>query len=210
MTPYLQPIFADRDGLRLVGWELLCRPRPPGGGPAEWAVRGAALAGFVRAGLPGTLFLNLRPGEAADPVLGPRLLELAGRAGLPPRRLAVELPEGEAGAVCAVPGLRRAGVRVFLDDLGAAASPFRLLLGLGGRVDGLKVERAGAWPAPLLRGLLGLAGALGAVVVAEGVETGRQLSRLKELGFTHFQGYYLGRPLPLGLLEALRYGCRPA
>jgi EAL domain-containing protein (putative c-di-GMP-specific phosphodiesterase class I) len=49
----------------------------------------------------------------------------------------------------------------------------------------------------LIRGLAAMAGDLGVVVVAEGVETVRERDRLLELGVEHGQGYLFGKPQPL-------------
>jgi EAL domain-containing protein (putative c-di-GMP-specific phosphodiesterase class I) len=41
-----------------------------------------------------------------------------------------------------------------------------------------------------------MASGLGLTVVAEGVETSKQLARLRTLGCSRAQGYYFSRPLP--------------
>jgi EAL domain-containing protein (putative c-di-GMP-specific phosphodiesterase class I) len=48
--------------------------------------------------------------------------------------------------------------------------------------------------------------ALGLGVVAEGIETPLQLSRLRELGCDRGQGYLFGRPRPASLIESERLG----
>jgi EAL domain-containing protein (putative c-di-GMP-specific phosphodiesterase class I) len=48
----------------------------------------------------------------------------------------------------------------------------------------------------ILESTIQLAHALGAVVVAEGVETEAQLQRLASLGCDSAQGYLIGRPAP--------------
>ncbi|CAB4880924.1 unannotated protein [freshwater metagenome] len=44
------------------------------------------------------------------------------------------------------------------------------------------------------------------MVVAEGVETPLQLTRLREVGCHRAQGYLFGRPRPAALIEAERAG----
>ena len=43
-------------------------------------------------------------------------------------------------------------------------------------------------------------------VVAEGVETKKQLDRLSETGCDYVQGYYFAKPMPVGDFERLMRG----
>jgi len=47
-----------------------------------------------------------------------------------------------------------------------------------------------------------LSAAIGAAVVAEGIETEAEAATLLDLGYTHGQGYLLGRPMPIEDLTA--------
>jgi EAL domain-containing protein (putative c-di-GMP-specific phosphodiesterase class I) len=53
-------------------------------------------------------------------------------------------------------------------------------------------------PQPIVPAIIAIALSLGAVVVAEGVETERQRQALLELGCRKMQGYLFSRPLPAG------------
>jgi EAL domain-containing protein (putative c-di-GMP-specific phosphodiesterase class I) len=95
--------------------------------------------------------------------------------------------------------LRRRGLRLAVDDAGAGYASLRHVLEL--RPDLLKVDRS------LIHGLAGdaarraavssfvtLARDLGALIVAEGVETPEDLDAARALGIDAAQGYLLGRP----------------
>ena len=96
-------------------------------------------------------------------------------------------------------GLRRRGLRVSVDDTGAGYASFRHVLEL--KPDSIKIDRS--WLAeidrdPARRALCtaarSLAASLGAVVIAEGIETESQLDAVTRLGISHIQGYLLARP----------------
>ena len=48
----------------------------------------------------------------------------------------------------------------------------------------------------ILRSVITMANELGLQVIAEGVETERQLESLSCMGCSRFQGYYFSRPVP--------------
>ena len=52
--------------------------------------------------------------------------------------------------------------------------------------------------AAVIRVVADLGRRLGVTIVAEGVETQEQLDRIREEGCTEVQGYFFGRPVPLG------------
>ena len=77
-------------------------------------------------------------------------------------------------------------------------------------VDLVKIDKSfidevgsGAGESPLPLAILGLGGALGMAVVAEGVETACQWDRLREMGYELGQGFFLARPMPPGEVERL-------
>jgi EAL domain-containing protein (putative c-di-GMP-specific phosphodiesterase class I) len=154
-----------------------------------------------------SLFINFSPAVVYDPEVCLQTTFAACReAGLDPARLVFEVTESEAfpdlsvlGAVLA--RYRREGMRVALDDLGAGHTSLLYLEAL--RPDLVKLDRG------LIRGIhdhdprAALVGALiryahdlGVQVVAEGIETERELRQCVRLGADAGQGYLLGRPEP--------------
>ncbi|HEY8301890.1 MAG TPA: EAL domain-containing protein [Jatrophihabitans sp.] len=131
-----------------------------------------------------------------------RLTELLASSPVHPSRLVVEVSEQDAlddadsGATLAL--LRESGVRIAIDDFGIGYSNLARLEAL--RPDILKLDRS--FVAPLASGLRGvllgrvveLAHDLGAIVVAEGVETEVQREILAELGCDALQGFLIAPP----------------
>jgi diguanylate cyclase (GGDEF)-like protein/PAS domain S-box-containing protein len=97
--------------------------------------------------------------------------------------------------------LREAGVRVFMDDFGTGYSGLSRIAHLP--LDALKIDRAfiagmtmSAEAMAIVSAIVNLTKALGIFVVAEGVETEEQASRLHAMGCDEAQGYLFSRPLP--------------
>lgn len=98
-------------------------------------------------------------------------------------------------------GLRALGVRVQIDDFGTGHSSLAFLHRFP--VDVLKIDRAfitrlgsDAVSASVVKTVVLLAQALGAGVVAEGIETDLHRSHLLHLGCPLGQGYLFSKPLP--------------
>jgi diguanylate cyclase (GGDEF)-like protein/PAS domain S-box-containing protein len=149
--------------------------------------------------------VNLSARQLADPDLLGGAERALRRAGLDPGSLWLEITEsilmdceGVTGEV--LEGLRRLGIRTGLDDFGTGYSSLSCLASFP--MDFLKLDRSvisGIESDPrklaVARAVLTLAHALGAQVVAEGVETGAQLEQVRELGFDLGQGYHLWSPV---------------
>jgi len=132
------------------------------------------------------------------------LADVCGRHGLPLNRLILEIVEQQKYTdperfFQAVDRLRRAGVRVALDDIGLGYSNYRMLIEL--HPDFFKIDRyfvTGSSQKPNARAAIEsivlLADRLGAQVIAEGIETEDDLNTVRELGIRMAQGYYLAPP----------------
>jgi diguanylate cyclase (GGDEF)-like protein len=159
-----------------------------------------------------SLSVNLDGDTLADPTFAEFAVSLlAGR--MSARRLAVEvlesgLIEHDESALETLRQLRAAGVRVAVDDFGAGYASLVRLQAL--EPDVVKIDRSltatltAQAPTPLLAGVAQLAHQIGAMVVAEGVETQVQLEAAVAAGCDAVQGFLLGRPTtPAGCREFL-------
>ena len=99
--------------------------------------------------------------------------------------------------------LRERGLRIGVDDAGAGYSSFRHILLL--RPDMIKLDRSlvsricvETDKYLLTEALVSFAGKSGESIIAEGVESQEELEALSYLGVTKIQGFYLGKPQPVG------------
>ncbi|MBX7184248.1 MAG: GGDEF domain-containing protein [Vicinamibacteria bacterium] len=221
-TSFFQPVVSLSEG-RAIGFEALlrlptdCVLSGPGaafasatGSPWLIDLEIAALESHLRAAveLPeGRLFLNLSPTALLDPRF--RAGGLAGRirkAGLSPEQVVVEISEIENVGdpevfAAAIRPLRDEHFQLAIDDFGAGFANVRLLVELGPEF--VKIDRAlvtGAWQHPRKRVFLETLGSLGlrvnCSVIAEGVETERDLATVRACGIRVVQGYFTGCPAP--------------
>ena len=221
-----QPIV-HLDSGSLAGVEALCR-FTDGRSPEYWfseferlgsaADLDLAIIEQALADLPhlpeGYLSVNLSPSTLRDP----RLTDLLLSPGVPAHRLVVEVTEHarvadylEAQRV--LQALRKAGVRVAVDDAGAGYSTFRHILQL--RPDIIKMDQSitrdiDTDPArrALATALVIFAGEVGAVVVAEGAETDPELHALRDAGIDRAQGFAISAAQSLPLAP-IAYRPRP-
>lgn len=127
-------------------------------------------------------------------------------ARLSPDYLDVELTEGtlvsDLGETRgALERLREIGVTVSLDDFGTGYSSLGYLTSLP--IDTLKIDRsfvvdglADSDGIAVSSAIIGLAKTLGMEVLAEGVDSEKQLADLHELGCDNIQGFLISKPLP--------------
>jgi EAL domain-containing protein (putative c-di-GMP-specific phosphodiesterase class I) len=158
------------------------------------------------------LFLNLDLVGQPNPEAVPAELEaLLAAASVAPSSVAVEFLEarlddvGRFGALAA--GLRERGFLVVLDDVGAGHSNLdRIPLF---QPDVIKVDRSlitdvdkDYYKQETLKSLVGLSRRIGALVVAEGIETEGEAITALELGADLLQGFFLSRPQAVTAFDA--------
>jgi EAL domain-containing protein (putative c-di-GMP-specific phosphodiesterase class I) len=160
------------------------------------------------------LFFNTHPHERLDASLL-RSLEVL-RESASDRCLVLEVHEGAVSAPASMHefrnGLRDLGIGLAYDDFGAGQS--RLLELTRTPPDYLKFDRSllsdiAAAPAAqrsLIRTLLNVCAELSIATVAEGLEDKAAVDTCRELGFTHFQGYYFSRPVAASAIGNVRMG----
>ncbi len=168
----------------------------------------AAIEGAVKAGLLETdarLSINFLPNAVYSPLACIQLtLRTAAACGLPTDRLIFEFTENEEmGDPTHVAGIiesyKTMGFGTALDDFGAGHAGLSLLARF--QPDMLKLDME------LIRGvedsrprrtivesLVGMAGALGLTLIAEGVETEAELAVLAAMGVRYVQGFLFAEP----------------
>jgi diguanylate cyclase (GGDEF)-like protein/PAS domain S-box-containing protein len=163
--------------------------------------------------LPLQVAVNLSPAQFTHGDLVGLVHSILLETGLAPGRLELEITEGvliedfERG-LALLRRLKALGVRVSMDDFGSGYSSLSYLQAFP--FDKIKIDRAfvinlGHNPqsAAIIRAVIGLGHGLGMSIVAEGVETQEQLGFLADEGCDSVQGYFIGKPAPIGQHTAL-------
>jgi diguanylate cyclase (GGDEF)-like protein len=148
---------------------------------------------------PGYVSVNLSAIQVSDPAFAATLARILRSTGLPPSHLVLEVTEtarlDQDVATATLRRVRAAGVRLAIDDFGTgfaaliqlARMPFDLV-----KIDRSFVATIGSDPRAesLVAGIVDLARRLDVEVVAEGIENGIQLARLRGAGCTYGQGFH--------------------
>lgn len=151
------------------------------------------------------LFLNALPASLLDPGFRESLLaELPD--GYPITRGDIVLDIGDMNSIedyeafgTEVTDLRSRGFRMSLDDVGRGASTLENISEVGPdfiKIDNSLVRNIDKNPIKqeIVRSLCHAAGAIGAVVIAEGIETPEERETVMRCGASHGQGYLFYRP----------------
>lgn len=215
---HYQPIVAWPHR-HVVGHEVLLRTVGPFDGPLE--LFQAAMSDGVHPQLDrtclesairttplrrsGTLFVNCLPSTLAEQRLTPgELLSWLGNQGMEPGRVVLEVTEYELvedvdALADAVGALKAAGIAVAADDCGEGHGTFILAAAVRPtyvKVDRRVIQTECADSSGLLDEITTFCASIGAVPVAEGVETPEQAECLGKAGFVLMQGHFFGRAKP--------------
>ncbi len=163
--------------------------------------------------MPLQIAVNLSPAQFMHGDLVGLVHSILLETGLAPGRLELEITEGVLiedfdRGLALLRRLKALGVRISMDDFGSGYSSLSYLQAFP--FDKIKIDRAfvinlgrNAQSAAIIRAVIGLGHGLEMSIVAEGVETQEQLGFLADEGCDAVQGYFLGKPLPIGQYAAL-------
>jgi diguanylate cyclase (GGDEF)-like protein len=223
IVPYYQPVVAF-EGNRVVGFEALARWKSDKFGwvGPDLFITVAEEIGIIselgdqllrqacidaRSWPPElTLAFNISAVQLRDPTIGLRVLAILAETGFNPRRLELEITETALVdnikiAQTVTNQLRRAGVRIALDDFGIGYATLSQLVSL--KLDRIKIDRSfvdrlgkDQESTTIVRAVLGLASGFNLETTAEGIESDEQLALLRADGCLEGQGYLFGKAVP--------------
>jgi diguanylate cyclase (GGDEF)-like protein len=158
-----------------------------------------------------TMSVNVSARQLHDPQFVNVVNDALATSGISADLLWLEVTESvmitePAQALASLRRLNSIGVRVAIDDFGTGYSSLSLLQKFP--VQRIKVDRAfvagidNAETRAIVRTIIAMSSALGADVVAEGIEQPEQLRELQALGCTMAQGYLIGKPLSVSDVPA--------
>lgn len=172
----------------------------------------AGILAWSRQAMKGKLFVNISGAALVEALARhdvPDLLRVLRGIRVSPESLVFELTEHDRVAdmpalLAAVARLRACGVQIALDDFGDGCSSLRLWTEVKPNI--VKIDKFFARDigdhgekVQMLDALLRLAASLGTTVIVEGIETDVELRVIRDLGVAYGQGYFFGRPAPLGV-----------
>ena len=153
---------------------------------------------------PMRISVNVSAQQFEDPMLIDKIRSALNETDLPPEFLEIEITESclmadPALAESLLREIRRVGVRVAIDDFGTGYSSLTYLHEFP--LNALKIDKSFVQSVesserggPISNMIIGLGQTLGLEVIAEGVETERQLAYMRQQGCDIAQGYLYSRP----------------
>ena len=161
---------------------------------------------------PLTMAINFSTRQLAAPDMVDTVIDLVRASGIPHRQVVLEIGEAsltsdDAEMAGTLIRLRDEGIQLSLDDFGSGSASFAAL----GRVpfDVVKLDRkivsdmSAPTGAAVAHAMVQLGHSLGKQVVAEGVETPRELAMLRQMECDLAQGHLFSRPKPAGVIDSL-------
>ena len=180
----------------------------------RWVLQTACrqMASWHRQGLRLEIAVNVSVRQVTDPAFVDDVRRALESSGLAPERLLLEVTESAVmedveAAAGALTQIRGTGATIAIDDFGTGYSSLLYLKRYP--IGVLKVDRsfiAGLGQNPdddaIVSSVVSLARAVGALCIAEGVETPAQHAQLLALGCDRAQGFLFSRPVPVAQVPA--------
>ena len=153
--------------------------------------------------------VNLSGLQAASPDLDKRLEQILRKYGISPSFINLEITEtaviGSEDVFSEnISSLRRIGFSFSMDDFGTGYSNLSQITKIN--YDLVKIDKSLIWPAfgenrsekaeKLLSSVISMLKAIGAKIVAEGIETEEMAEYLTDKGVDYLQGYFFSKPVP--------------
>jgi diguanylate cyclase (GGDEF)-like protein/PAS domain S-box-containing protein len=183
----------------------------------HWVLTAACKQLVAWAAQPETAYLTLAVNVSAKQIHLPTFVEevltLVDHFGVDPTKLKLEITESMLldnvdATIANMSILKARGISFSMDDFGTGYSSLQYLKRLP--LDQLKIDRSFVHDIAtddsdkaIVGTIIAMAKNLNLNIIAEGVETVAQQQLLKDKGCTAFQGYLLGRPIPIEQFEAL-------
>jgi diguanylate cyclase (GGDEF)-like protein len=157
-----------------------------------------------------TMSVNVSAHQLHDPEFVTHVRNALANASLTPEHLTLEVTESimiteDSHALVTMRNLAQLGVRIAVDDFGTGYSSLSVLHHFP--LHSIKIDRSfvnnltvGKDAESLVRTVIAMADALGADVIAEGIESAEQMNTLINLKCVKAQGYFFHRPVDASLI----------
>ncbi len=168
---------------------------------------------LMQLGYPVNVSVNVNPRQLLNPHFPQTIMQALCDTGLPAKSLILEITESaivnDMERVSRVlEEIKRLEISIALDDFGTGYSSLTLLRELP--IDILKIDKSfvrtldqNRNDLKIVQAIIGLGKNLGLAVIAEGVETERQVKLLLQHACYFHQGFYFSRPIPYDALYEL-------
>jgi diguanylate cyclase (GGDEF)-like protein/PAS domain S-box-containing protein len=169
------------------------------------------LAEWKKQGIDRYISINVSARQIPDGLPPITLIELVNRYGVDPAHLVIEITENlfmgdSMAAQTWLEAVHELGFSIYLDDFGTGYSSLSYIKRFP--VDALKIDKSFVRDMSednndraLVSAIINMAGSLELMVVAEGVESQRQLDLLEAAGCHCVQGYYFSSPVAIDAIE---------